>query len=246
MLHSMPLHALFKTISDFLAPPTCCACEKPMESFGVRTACMSEKLLCAHCTDALRALLTPQPHSEHMPPVDVLYAPFYNIQSTDLPARLVKWMKYCGNEKQAAFFANFFAGYMLSVCQKNEFLNKNFVLCPVPLHPLRERHRGFNQSALLASAIYDRSHIPFYPLLKRHIYTPTQTSLTKSYRIKNMFNVFSVTDKKMAHNQNVLLIDDLCTTGSTLREAAKTLKTEGCPYVAALVVGRINSAHDPP
>lgn len=60
-----------------------------------------------------------------------------------------------------------------------------------------------------------------------------------------MFNVFAVTDKNLVKNNPILLVDDLCTTGSTLREAAKTLKTEGACFVAALVIGHVSIEQSP-
>lgn len=224
----MPLHALMTTITEFLAPPTCVGCTQ-----------FSSVYLCTTCTQVLRSMVTPQPSLEKMPPLDAIFAPFQNLRPIDLPARLVKWMKYSGTEKQARFFADFFADYMITGLSHPLLLNKKFILCPIPLHPIRKIHRGFNQSMLLAESLSRKTTLPVFSFLQRRIYTPTQTSLQKSYRIKNMFNVFSITDSKRVKNQSILLVDDLCTTGSTLREAAKTLKTEGAQFVGGLVIGRV-------
>lgn len=224
----MPLHALCNSIIDFFSPPTCVGCTKS-----------SATILCSPCKKVLQSMLTMQNSVEKMPPLDALFSVFHNLRPSDLPARLVKWMKYSGTIRNALFFADFFSDYMSYSSQKIISLNKNFILCPIPLHPLRQLQRGFNQSMLIAEKFSLKSHVPLFPFLKRRTYTPTQTSFTKSLRVKNMFNVFSITDKNMVKNKSILLIDDLCTTGSTLREAAKTLKTEGASTVAAFVIGRV-------
>lgn len=222
----MPLSALFEEITNFLAPPRCkgCAAESPV-------------LLCNTCLGVVHGLLTPNPSVEVMPPVDGIYSLFHDLRPSHLPARLVKWMKYSSTPEDAKFFAAFFASLMLKI--HPDLLNKKFVLCPIPLHPLREHIRGFNQSMLIAESLSAQTGLPVLPLLTRRVYTPTQTKLTKNYRTKNILNIFSITDTKTVQNQPILLIDDLCTTGSTLREAAKTLKTVGACFVAALVIGRV-------
>lgn len=225
----MPLSALINEITNFLSPPLCTGCKKS-----------SQTVLCMSCQTLLAHSLSPQFTRELLPPLDALFAAFQNVRPTDLCVRLIKLMKYSSNRTHADFFAHFFADFLIKVFDLTPYLNKNFVLCPIPLHPLKQLQRGFNQSMLLADALSQRLNIPCLSLLKRRFYTPTQTFLTKEYRIKNMFNVFAITDQKLVKNNSILLIDDLCTTGSTLREAAKTLKTEGACFVAALVIGRVS------
>lgn len=225
----MPLSALITDIIHFLSPPTCSGCKQT-----------SPTILCISCQTLLAHSLSPKFTREPLPPLDALFAAFQNVRPTDLCVRLIKLMKYSSNRTHADFFAHFFAEFLIKALHLTPYLNKNFVLCPIPLHPLKQLQRGFNQSMLLANALSQHLNIPCSSLLKRQFYTLTQTFLTKEYRIKNMFNVFAVTDKNLVENKVILLVDDICTTGSTLREAAKTLKTEGACFVAALVIGRVS------
>ena len=101
----------------------------------------------------------------------------------------------------------------------------------IPLHPLKEHWRGFNQSELLANYLGNHFSIPVIPLLKRKYFTPAQASINEKYKKKNIKNVFSLQQDLLSEtkfpNINILLIDDVFTTGSTITEAAKILCKAG-------------------
>lgn len=111
------------------------------------------------------------------------------------------------------------------------------VLCAVPLHWTREFHRGFNQAALLASAISNATGWHAASLLRRVRPTGSQTLRSRSERLAAMQRAFSVRDD-CSVPQCILLIDDIATTGSTLDQCAKPLKEAGAEWVGALVLAR--------
>ena len=113
---------------------------------------------------------------------------------------------------------------------------------PVPLHPSRRRHRGFNQAADLARQL----GIPMVAALRRIRPTPTQTGLPAARRHRNMRHAFAVTRAARAlPDAIVVLVDDVSTTGATLEACARVLKEAGVKEVRALtaarVVGRLSS-----
>ena len=112
------------------------------------------------------------------------------------------------------------------------------VIIPVPLHPARERERGFNQAALLAELISERMSIQSKPILKRIRYTTTQTAFDRAERMENLRNAFCLRKNMNVRSLRVLLIDDVLTTGSTLSECARVLKDAGALSVYAATAAR--------
>lgn len=111
-------------------------------------------------------------------------------------------------------------------------------LVPVPLHSKRLREREFNQSLLLARHLAKHSGLPVRDVLVRHRYTGTQTALDREERRQNLRNAFSVRKNTDVTDQNLLLIDDVLTTGSTLDACAAVLLEQGAESVRALTLAR--------
>jgi len=112
------------------------------------------------------------------------------------------------------------------------------VVVPVPLHPARQRERGFNQATLLAQLLSAHAAIPCRPLLKRIRYTTTQIALDRSERMENLHNAFRLRKNADVRGLRMLLIDDVLTTGSTLSECARVLKRAGAKSVHAATAAR--------
>jgi len=115
-------------------------------------------------------------------------------------------------------------------------LNCDWIL-PVPLHRVRQRERGFNQSGKLIGAL-SRSLVlplPVKPLLNRKRFTPSQTRLDENQRQANLASAFECPRPDFVKDKSILLIDDVTTTGSTLAACARTLKSAGARQVQALV-----------
>ena len=112
------------------------------------------------------------------------------------------------------------------------------LIVPVPLHPTRQRERGFNQADLLAKLLSARISIPCKPVLERIRYTTTQTALDRTERMENLHNAFRLRKNTDVRGLQVLLIDDVLTTGSTLSECARVLKRAGAISVHAAMAAR--------
>src|SRR3989344_4384067 len=116
--------------------------------------------------------------------------------------------------------------------EKRIEFGKEAIVSPIPLSFWREGARGFNQSALLGEALANRLRLSFRgDVLVRIKDTPSQVSLKKGERAKNIKGAFSA--KKLI-GEDVLLVDDVLTTGSTVLEAAKELKKSGAGQVWVL------------
>ena len=110
------------------------------------------------------------------------------------------------------------------------------VLLPIPLSATRQRERGYNQSNLLAQGISEAFHIPVLKndLARRH--TRHQTLLDEKERWTNIQEAFTIKFSRKIINRNILIIDDLLTTGATASEAARTLKKSGAQTVGVLTL----------
>jgi ComF family protein len=135
-------------------------------------------------------------------------------------------------------FVRFFAKQMKE--SKMAFIQGMAPECivPVPLHPSRQRSRGFNQAQLLAEALGEETGLPVRLLLLKQKRTKDQKSLSRNQRKKNMEDAFSVNEDEMNQGvpESVLLLDDVSTTGSTLTACAHVLKMHGVRRVAFLSV----------
>jgi ComF family protein len=111
-------------------------------------------------------------------------------------------------------------------------------IIPVPLHPAKQRERGFNQAALLAERLAPCLDVPARPVLQRVRFTTTQTAFDRAERIQNLRHAFRLRRNADVRNLRVLLIDDILTTGSTLSECARVLKENGAHSVYAATAAR--------
>jgi len=113
------------------------------------------------------------------------------------------------------------------------------VLVPVPLHQKRVRERGYNQSSLLAKELGKLTSLPVVDdCLIRQRHTPPQArTLTVAKRWSNVANAFACRDHRL-RNKQVLLIDDVSTSGATLDACAAALKASGATSVWGLVLAR--------
>ena len=109
--------------------------------------------------------------------------------------------------------------------------NKRAVV-PVPLYYSREEERGFNQSLLLAKAIAEDLGKPLWSeaLSREHFHQP-QMLLTREERLKNIMGAFKYSSDQQLSGKAILLVDDIITTGATLRACADVLRQAGAEQV---------------
>lgn len=151
-------------------------------------------------------------------------------------------LKYRRNRKVAKIFAQILYDFLIE-----EFSDLSVysdfnrpLLIPIPLFKKRQRKRGFNQTEILSreiAAIGGESFCALYTdLLKKVKDTPSQTSLERHKRLENVIGVFAVTDTKNIKNRNIVLLDDVTTTGATLNEARKVLLGAGAKSVVGVAL----------
>lgn len=106
------------------------------------------------------------------------------------------------------------------------------LIIPVPVHRSTKIKRGYNQSALIARQVGKRLNLKVHcNAVVKHRLTASQKSLSKADRLTNLKGAFSVRRPDIISGHNILLIDDICTTGSTLSEIAQLLKSNGAASV---------------
>lgn len=131
---------------------------------------------------------------------------------------------------------------LLLAMQDPRLAGKKFdVIVPVPLHPLREREREFNQAVLLAKRLEYHLHLPVVSLLKRTRATVAQAGFDRSHRLKNLEGAFEINlaaMRKIEEGSTVLLVDDVTTTGTTLNACAAVLREAGAGEICAATVAR--------
>jgi ComF family protein len=116
---------------------------------------------------------------------------------------------------------------------------QDFLIIPIPLHEKRLRQRGFNQAEEIAKVLAEYFKIPLEKnVLFRKKDTLSQTELKREQRIQNVKDAFFVKDSQKIKNKNILLVDDVLTTGATMEEAAKTLKKAGAKKVVGVVLAK--------
>lgn len=154
---------------------------------------------------------------------DNLYSLFANFTESQEIIHSIKYSKY-----QTVGFQ---FGENLGIKIKKEKLVDYDFIIPVPLHKVRQRERGFNQAYVIAEGVNSilKSNLIEFGV-NRIKYTTTQTKLSAKDRKKNLENVFEINKdyKNLIENKNVLIIDDVFTTGSTINAVAKELKKYNC------------------
>ncbi len=112
------------------------------------------------------------------------------------------------------------------------------LILPIPMHKTRQRLRGYNQSALLARKFSKQVDRPYSEhALQRVRHTRPQVGLNGRARLANLSGAFEVNGRSV-HNKNILLIDDVCTTGATLVIATNTLLAAGANSVSGYCLAR--------
>ncbi len=132
------------------------------------------------------------------------------------------------------------AAYMIAktLIEEDFTADLDCITC-VPMRRKDVQKRGYNQTKLLAKEVSGLLGLPFVPLLKKNRDTMEQKKLSAEERKKNVKDAFSLASKRYdLTGKNILIIDDVCTTGSTLSESARALKSAGADKVFAAVFAK--------
>ena len=120
------------------------------------------------------------------------------------------------------------------MCKSELEIKEGTILCPVPTAPLRIRQRGFDHTKLIAKRISEITGLKNSSLIKRHTNT-RQFGASRANRLKQMENEFYFDKDCIVENKDILLVDDVLTTGATLSGCARVLKKAGAKSVKAIV-----------
>lgn len=204
----------------FLFPPTCLSCKSPVSG--------DDEALCPQC---LRSLKRVDPADAVFLQtcsalttdgcLDRLAAPFYFEKGGALQD-LVHDLKYHGMSRVGKLLGSEIAKELRALASR-----ETAVIIPVPLHRTKRRERGFNQAEYLGRGIAEALGIPMLPrAVRRAVYTSSQTKLDSAQRAKNVEGVFRLGkcfDVRL-RGKTILLVDDVITTGATIRSCAMTLR----------------------
>lgn len=200
---------------NFITAPYCYKCGHPFEEVG-----SSKKLICGNC---MKKRKTPFRFNRS--------ALYYDDISKDLILAL-KFMDKTENAKTLAKW--------LCMAGNDIWQEGVDILVPVPLHYKRLIKRRYNQSALLVKELSKLTGIKAdYTSLVKHKSTKPQVQFSGHERVKNVKGAFSVKHLEKIKGQRVVLIDDVMTTGSTLKECALALQKAGAKSVDTLTVARV-------
>ena len=228
-----PIAKLKGLALDFLFPPRCVSCGRGGD------------FICASCRRSLIRITPPlcprcglpQPGGVLCPgclrwqaEIDGIRSPF---RFEGVIRQAVHQLKYQNLRALAAPLAGWLGEYFQSNAMPAE------VLAPVPLHPKRLRERGYNQAKLLAEELGRLINLPVAAdcLIREKPTPPQARSSTVEERRRNVAGAFACRDRRL-EGQQVLLIDDVCTSGATLDAAAAAVKAAGAATVWGLALAR--------
>ncbi len=209
------LYAVLAKIADAVFPYipkcVCCGTEKGVDEY-----------LCPRCKQELESFRAGESHIEGIKA--------FSLYNYDGPIKsIVTGYKYGGRK----WLSRFIGGEMGKQLKSLRCVID--CVCNVPLHEKRKKMRGFDQSEEIARYVSETAGISYISALKRIRNTKTQTKLNERERRENMKGAFEMAERASG---NVLLVDDVLTTGATAGECARVLKSAGAENVYVMTFAR--------
>ncbi len=237
------IRTLIQPLYEFLYPPACLACDAFLDEttskicpscFGsIRPIAMDDELYCE-----MRMRLTSGGHVSGL-------ASAFHFEKQGTLQTLIHELKYMEMTVNGVELGKFTGEAVLKKLAGIEL----DAAIPVPLHPAKRRERGYNQSEYIAKGISRVTGLRLLPdAIQRVRNTRSQTSLTLEERKENVDGAFSISQKQIGsiRGKNLLLVDDVITTGATIIEAARVLKSHGAGDVYAASIALADHAQDVP
>lgn len=218
---------------DFVFPPQCLLCGRGFEE---------GRWLCPECLsrvrDSRRVVLHERPEDfQYLSGARHFDGVFTAWEFNQDLEQLIHCMKYSGM-KNLARFLGATAGDAIAKDPAFRALPYQWML-PIPLHKVRLRERGYNQSAWVCDGLSESLGIPVLPdALFRKRYTQTQTGKSGEERQKNVEKAFGMKRPERIQDMSVLLVDDVATTGSTINSCAGVLREAGARDVWGVTLAR--------
>ena len=234
--------SLFRGIASLLYPPSCTICSAPVDQ---------GEYLCLEC-EAKFCRIVPPFCEKCSEPFDGAITSTFSCAncahrllhfdaaiSAYLSRGIVRHVMLNFKYGRQIHLRHLVARWLVAALDDERLRERPFdAIVPVPLHPAKQRERGFNQAALLAEWLSTHMALTVRPVLQRVRFTTTQTAFDRSERMQNLRNAFRLRKNADVRKSRVLLIDDVLTTGSTLSECARVLKEAGAQSVYAATAAR--------
>lgn len=212
--------SLFRDLVGLVFPEVCAACGNPLV--------LNEKMICTSCLLHLPRTFYSREKDNPVSQVfwgklDVYSATaLYLFKKGSRVQHLLHQLKYKGN-REIGIYLGTLLGYEL---KESDLFNTVEAVVPVPLHPRKQRKRGYNQSEVIAEGICRSlaASLDARTLVRVH-YSETQTKKSRYTRWENVRDIFAITPGTDLAGRHVLLVDDVLTTGSTMEACASALLT---------------------
>jgi ComF family protein len=224
--------SLFNWLWEVLAPHHCEVCNS-----HIGTKLQNHEFICDACFDSIPLAQKPSKIFNsilnNFSSDDLSIIRFYSlfsIKGDDRFMNLIYGLKYLGFTR-VGFELGIELGKIIEMYNNTDY----DALIPIPIHPARLRERGFNQAEIICNGISACLGFPVDKnIIKRRIYTTSQTKLSKEQRKQNVKNIFIPFKKnQILRGGTFLLVDDVLTTGSTINSAAEILLEMGASRVDA-------------
>jgi len=222
-----PISDFFSVFIDFLFPPYCIFCQATLER--------AQEFACDHCWASIPTIAPDLDYVDEIKKNQkgLTYLSHVNAAwaYTDDVQIIIHQLKYNYHKS----LAKKIAAAMKTVLNRFQHFQTIDLFIPVPLHKIRLIKRGYNQSQLICAALSQYTNIPMNDkLLARVRNTRSQTKLDMRQRIKNVNGAFQLKNNAAFVGKNILLIDDVITTGATINACAEQLKLGGAREVYAM------------
>ena len=215
---------------DFFLPRFCFACNRKLETDTV--------VICPDCLSKIQLADKGRMDEEYKRKFygNGIISDFKSVFVFEKDKELQQIIHSLKYEKR--FSIGLFLGKKLGETIKDNVLSWGIdLIIPVPLHHLKKAERGYNQSAYIAKGLSKELKISYNEgAVKRTRFTESQTTMTLKERQANIDGVFAVRNKNRVKGKNILLIDDVITTGSTISECGKVLLEAGANKIYAASV----------
>ena len=215
---------LWEKIESILFPPLCYICGK-----------RGKNIICERCTRKLEKLAKYK-IEQHDAEIDYFSYHIYLFDYTGVIRKLLLDFKF----HDKAYLCEIFVKFLLKNEKIGRFLKNYDIIIPVPIHKKRQKERGYNQSLLIArkwEKEETRISVEANVLLKTK-HTKPQSALSREERIENAKQVYEIQNAEKIKEKDIILLDDIYTTGSTVRECAKILKENGARSIVVVTIAK--------
>lgn len=223
------LKTIFQKGLNYIYPPVCGICGK-----------LNDEFLCQNCFRNLKKIENKHIHTFHTNNI-YYHELFYLFSYQGIIRQKILEYKFF----DASYLAKTFEKIILNDQKICEFIKSYDIIVPVPIHPARKWERGYNQSSLIIKGVINKirkdKEIQFSDnILVKERNTKSQSTLNQKERKTNLIGAYRINENHQIHckRKNILIFDDIYTTGSTVNECAKVLHKEEAKRIGVLTLAK--------